>query len=473
MNGIMTPQLNTELKQELKLTPEMILSVKLLQMDQLELSEYIQQELMSNPVLEDASNQLDGEDTSDNPYDDKDLGKSLTISELDERMERYSSEDNYDRIHDRRDDDKIGGFESYISVGESLAEHLLNQLSCISMKPAMMELCENIIGEMDSRGYIHESTEEIAEQFNSTPEAVEDAIAIIQGMEPAGVGARSISECLIIQLKELGALTELLERIISESIEDIAENRVKKIAKNYKIDIQTTQSIIDVIRGLEPNPGRPYTNDRNNYYVVPDLFLAFIDDEPELFYNEGDIPRVQVSAAYKEIHKKSKDNPDVAKYLGEHIQSAERLISNINRRRSTIMSVAEVVVRHQRDYLAGTSRSAKPLNQQQVADELGIHLSTVSRAISGKYLQCSCGVCAMKDLFASGGIESAEGESHGQTELKAQIRKLIEDEDKSKPISDQKIADIMASDGIDISRRTVAKYRESMGIESTSKRRRY
>ena len=295
---------------------------------------------------------------------------------------------------------------------------------------------------------------------------------VIHTFDPAGVGAEDLSECLIVQLAAQDRLTELKQRVISDFLEDMASNRLAVIAKKLGADTEQIQKIADEIRTLDPKPGRAFASQDETRYITPDVFVEKEDGEYHVIINEGSVPHLMVSSYYRQVLRESANDRNLAEYLNDRINTANWLIKSIEQRKQTIYNVVSAVVRHQRDFFEYGPKHIKPMTLRQIAEDVGIHESTVSRSINSKYMQSPRGVFEIKYFFTSG-VSAGGGEGMSSNAVKSIIREMVEKEDSKKPCSDQYMADRMQADGINISRRTVAKYREEMGIPSSQKRKRY
>ena len=301
---------------------------------------------------------------------------------------------------------------------------------------------------------------------------VEEVLDIIHGFDPIGVGAKDLAECLMIQLRHQGQLTELFEKVVSEHLEDLANGKFGAIAKELGISPQKVQEMNDVIRSLEPKPGRLFASGADTKYIVPDVIIEKVDDQYVVTVNESSTPRLMVSSYYSKLMKQSEEDDNLSKYLSERVNSAVWLIKSIEQRKQTIYNVVTAVVRHQKEFLDRGSKYLKTLTLKDIAEELGIHESTVSRSINGKYLQCPRGVFEIKYFF-SAGVSGSHGEGISSNSIKEFIKEIVDSEDSKSPYSDQAMVRMLEEKGISISRRTVAKYRDEMNIPSSSRRKRY
>lgn len=468
--------LTIEQTQKLTMTPELIQAIRILQFNTQELDNFVQGELMENPVLE-----LAKADESEPPKDDienfsSDSDDSKQEAEepdfdLREKVAEDFDDISYSQWQYTKDRDEYS-FENFVSKDETLEDYLLLQLTFSSLKGDDLKLGRYIIESLDENGYMTVSTEKIAKAFKIGEEDVERVLDVIHTFEPSGVGARDLRECLIIQLASKGLLDDVVEYIIINHLEDLAENRLNKVSKQLGITVNQVQMICDLIRSLEPKPGRSFAGEESVKYIIPDVVVEKINDEYVVVTNESSVPHLMVSPYYSSLSKNTKDDEEVSKYLTDRFNSALWLIKSIEQRKQTIYNVVSKVVEHQKEFLDKGPKFIKTLTLKQIAEALEIHESTVSRSINGKYMQTPRGVFEIKYFFSSG-VTGQSGEGLSSNSIKTIIKEIIDGEDSKKPYSDQEIVEILGQRGIEISRRTVAKYREGMNILSSSKRRRY
>lgn len=451
--------LTIEQTQKLTMTPELIQAIRILQFNTQELDDYVQGELLDNPVLE---------------YDrtaDIDTPREKPEIDLREKLKEDYDDISY-RQWEYSKDKETFSYEQFVSRDETLEDSLLLQLTFSKLKGQELKIGRYLVESIDDNGYLTADIAKVARCFKTTEENVEKVLDVIQTFEPLGVGARNLPECLIIQLAAKGLLDETIEYIILNHLEDLGENRLNKVAKKLGISVNQVQMICDLIRTLEPKPGRSFANDENVKYIVPDVFVEKVDGEYVVYSNDYSIPHLMVSPYYTTLSKETKNDEEVSKYLTDKFNSAIWLIKSIEQRRQTIYNVVTAVVEHQKDFLDKGPKYLKTLTLRQIADVLGVHESTVSRSINGKYIQTPRGVFEIRYFFSSG-VAGRDGEGLSSNSIKTFIKEIIDGEDPKKPYSDQEMVEILSERGIEISRRTVAKYREGMNILSSSKRRRY
>jgi RNA polymerase sigma-54 factor len=363
-------------------------------------------------------------------------------------------------------------FEQFTSKDVTLSEHLMFQLQFTELSGSRRQIGKYIIESLDRNGYLTQTAEEVAAQLHVPIEKVEQVIDVIQTFEPSGVAAADLRECLLIQLEALGQSDPKIRVIVESHLEDLAANRLGLIAKRVGLSVHEVQEIADVIKGLEPKPGRPFSSGADTKYIVPDVTVEKVGSEYIVSVNDAGIPRLLVSPYYRKILSAADKDSGISQFLTGRLNSALWLIKSIEQRSQTIYNVVKAVVNHQINFFEKGEKYLKPLTLKKIADDVGIHESTVSRSISGKYMQSPRGVFEIKYFFTSGVSDgSAEGMASGS--IKALIREIVAAENPSSPLSDQTIAEELRAKGIEISRRTIAKYRDEMGILSSSKRRRY
>lgn len=464
-------ELNLTQTQKLIMTPELRQAIQILQYNNVELMEFIYKQLEVNPFLESVDHK--NQDSSSNEETETKFEKTDKYDEFDWKdiTERYDDL-SYKAYERNVDSDEKQSFESYTSKKMSLKDHLMVQLGVSVKSNKEKRIGEFIIESLDNKGYLGCSVQDISLLINEDVVEVERVLRLIQTFDPIGVGARNLSECLMIQLKEKG-IQDKNAYIIAESyLEDIAANRIQKIAKDLHITVSRVQGICDIIKMLEPKPSRGFIVDSDNIrYIVPDVTIEKINDEYIIIVNDNNLPTLTISNYYKSMVN-NLDDKEANKFLTDKLSSSMWLIKSIEQRRMTLYKVTESILKFQRKFFDEGKTALKPLVLKDVAEDIGVHESTVSRATNGKYVQTPRGLFELKYFFASS-ISEADGDGISSTSVKTQIQKLINEENTQKPLSDQKIAELLSENGINISRRTVAKYRDEMRIPASSMRRRY
>lgn len=465
--------LTIEQSQKLTMTPELIQAIQILQFNSQELETFVQDELMQNPVLEYDSTAEDRREQEVSKSESMDKKEAEEADfDLREKVKEAEYDDISYRQWEHRKENDEPTFEQFVSKEETLEDYLLLQLTFSKLKGNDMKIGRYMVESIDENGYLTVELSQVAKTFKVCEAHVEKILDVIQTFEPAGVGARTLEECLIIQLASKGLLEDSVEYIILHHLTDIGENKLGKVSKETGLTVAQVQMITDLIRTLEPKPGRRFSSGESVKYVVPDVIVEKVDGEYQIVTNETTIPRLMVSSYYMSLAKRATEDAELSKYLNEKYNSALWLIKSIEQRRQTIYNVVAAVVEHQKEFLDKGPKYLKTLTLKQVAEALNIHESTVSRSINGKYMQTPRGVFEIKYFFSSG-VTGGSGEGMSSNSIKTFIKEIVESEDPKKPYSDQEMVEILSRKGIEISRRTVAKYREGMNILSSSKRRRY
>ena len=454
--------LTLEQSQKLIMTPELRQAIQLLQYNSLELNEYLNNEMQENPLLEMETVKVDAEDIS------KDSTKEQEI-DWKEYLEKY---DDYSYRPQVDKNQKEYTIESFTSYDLTLREHLISQLRLVKLNSLEYKIGEYIIQSLDENGYLNNPLVDIASQLNTPISDVELVLEIVQTFEPLGVGASTLEECLLLQIKAHNIKDKLIKKIIELHLKDLAHNRLTKIAKEENVDLLKVQRACDFIRTLEPKPGRSFQGNYENVkYIIPDATIQFVDGEYIIQINDITGPRLNINNFYKSLIKDGGDK-ETSEYLSNKLNSAMWIIKSIEQRRQTIYKVIESVLKFQLDFFKEGDKSLVPLTLKDVAEDIEMHESTISRATSGKYVQTPRGLFELKYFFSSG-LSSSTGDEVSATSVKSTIKDIIDSENNKQPYSDQKIADIIKSQGNSISRRTVAKYRDELGIPSSTMRRRY
>jgi len=436
--------------QKLIMTPELRQAIKLLQYSNLELSSFIQKEIEENPVVENTNEAAD----------------EIRIQKM---AHLYKAQrDSYAFSNSNFSEDDIKEYDYYIDKSNTLKAYLLEQLQLSEYTGNNYEIIEYLINNIDENGYLFIDEDYVMTFFKIDKKILENMIEIMQHFEPKGVGARNLKECLLLQVE---GYDPKINQIIESHLEDIAYNNIDVIAKKLKISIDEVNKLIEVIRNLNPKPGSGYDNSPNeeNRYIVPELNL--IEDGSELkieFINEY-IPHIRINSYYLNLLEKGKLDDNTKQYLNKYLKRAEHIVKCIEQRKNTILSVSSVIIDIQKDYLLKKKNQLNILTLKDIASKLEIHESTVSRAIDGKYMQTKSGILALKDLLQKPVNANV---NYSAEDCMDKIKYIISLEDKRKPFSDQQIADILNEKGFCISRRTVAKYRETLNIFSSSKRKR-
>ncbi|MFA6217023.1 MAG: RNA polymerase factor sigma-54 [Candidatus Omnitrophota bacterium] len=432
------------------LAPEMRQSLNILTLHLLDLNQVVEEELLTNPVLEEFSSQE--EITS--PLSPEDLARLNSPPSLPNNTQTQDNETN----------------TSLLMNKVSLQDVLLRQLGMFTNSDEELKIGQEIIGNIDENGYLQSSTEGMAVQIHASEAKIEKVLSLIQQFEPSGVGARTISECLLIQLKLLNELDPLTKAICLHHLDDIAKKNYNHISKVLKEPLEKIEVSIKKIMKLNPKPGRNYSLDEA-HRIVPDILIEEKSDGFEIIINHEYIPRLTVSKLYKDLLKKEDLDPKTREFITNKLRKALELIKAIEKRKSTLRRVVNTITEIQGEAIREDLSQMKPLTFKEIADKLDLHESTVCRVVMNKYAKTPCGVIALKNFFSSH-IHHKNGESISSTVVKSRIKELIDKENKKQPLSDQDIVKILSSeDNLNLARRTVAKYREELKILSSTFRK--
>ena len=477
----MDMRLELKLSQKLILTPQLQQSIKLLQLPLLELSQDINQELMSNPLLEEGvEKEPDSSETSGTSQDEEKFIKPTEDTEAPlEKIFGFTT-DNYfeERESDGRDfgyfgdsaEETISPFERN-SVKADLYEHLLWQLRLSNIPESLGKTAEIIINNLNNDGYLHASIDEISESSDVDLETVEKALHFVQDFDPSGVGARNLQECLLLQLEPLKLKETLVEEILSNGFTELEGKKYKQLANKLKVPIDDVLSAIKIIESLEPRPGRNYSSDEP-IHIIPDVYVKESEGEFIITLNDEGIPKLRLSNYYRKLLANKKSlGPEEKLFLEEKLRAAIWLLRSLDQRNKTIYRVTESILKFQENFFRMGAKFLKPLNLRNVAEDLGMHESTISRVTSNKYIQCPQGLLNFRYFF-SNAVPTANGDISSST-VKAMISKIISEEDTASPLNDQKVVGILKEKGITIARRTAAKYREELKILSHLKRKKW
>jgi RNA polymerase sigma-54 factor len=480
------------------LAPQLQHSLALLQAPTLELKALVEQELQQNPVLEEsptADTDLDEKAAREEPRDQSDPAEpppDLTfdpatekktepvddfqaefekLQQLDQEWREHFSQTNIPIKASAEDEERRQFMFDSLTTGASLQEDLLEQLRQSDLPEDLRPIGEMIIGNIDDHGYLQSSVEEMAVATNIPPDRILHVLQVVQSFDPPGVGARDLGECLRLQLERAGKKDSLDYRIVTEHMEALGKRRFPEIARALGIGVDEVQEAAARIGNLEPRPGRPYSPD-NHQYVLPEVFVQKLGDDYVVSTNSDHIPRLRISNTYKDLMAQSESTAEVKDYIREKIRAGKFLIKSLHQRQQTIENIAREIVKRQREFFDHGISHLKPLTMVQVAEVVGVHETTVSRAVSGKYMETPRGVFEMK-FFFSPGIQTADGTGMSSTSIKDMVAEILKKEDPAKPLSDQEIVKILNEKGINIARRTVAKYRSELNILPSNLRKVY
>ena len=515
-------RLQTTLRQGMVLTPQLRQRIEMLQMTSLELSELISQEMVSNPVLEEvlpgdeikeiSENILDqntegyedsfaaasekvpdfkefeqqaesfsSENPSDGEYEDKPASdfdaegesfsdeKSDAFEEIDYGREFQEYLDPGYKTQEIEHKDDAPSFEQFLSYSPSLTDHLEWQLNLQPMSERMRDAASCIVGNLDGDGRLTVTAEDIAEMCECPPEIAEKARQIVLKLDPVGCGALSVRECLFAQLEAIGEGKSLAADLVLNHFEDLPAHRLQHLAKNTGVDVHVLDGEINKIRRLNPHPGSLYSSG-DAIYVAPEIYIEKIEDDYVIYFTDDGSPRLRINKTYNQILDKGDTTKETKDFIKDKMRSAVDLLRNIEHRRQTIYRVVECIVNRQQDFLDKGVQFIKPMMLKDVAEDIGMHLSTISRVVNRKYAHTPQGVIELRRFFSEGMLNE-DGEEVSTRILKLKIKKMIEDEDTKKPLTDDQIAKILIRDGVKLSRRTVAKYRDQMQIAGSRERK--
>jgi RNA polymerase sigma-54 factor len=468
-------QQQLRLQQQLVMTPQLQMAIKLLQLSRLELSEMIRQEIESNPTLEEPT-ETDANEITEVETPESQTTKEVTIDDkLDNFLDWQNYIDEYNstgRIHFESEKKEAADLEAFTTNRTSLSDHLRWQLLMTKPDPDEELIGSHIIGNINNYGYLDLGIEEIAVACQARPEKVEQVLTLMQTFDPPGVCASNLVECLLIQVKLLGISDPLVTELILHHLKDLENKRYNAIAKALKTDLDHVVAAVNLLKCLDPRPGDRF-NTEESIYITPDVYVLKEGDELIVVLNDDDIPRLQINSYYRRaVRRGEKIEENTKNYLKDRLRSAEWLIKSIHHRRKTIYNVMTSIVKFQREFFEHGISHLKPMVLRDVAEDISMHESTISRVTNNKYAYTPQGIFELKFFFNSS-INCANGETMASASVQEKIREIIEHEPPKKPYSDQLIAEKLAACDINIARRTIAKYREIMGILPSSKRKQF
>jgi RNA polymerase sigma-54 factor len=480
-------QQHATLSQQLRINPRLYQAMDLLYMPLLDLQQHLKQELLGNPFLE----LVEPEEDTEVPLAEDGVTDKKATEDADEpNWEDILLDDGSDRGAPPRDMSEAREYVEPVAVEtKALADHLREQVQLLDLTPRQQLLAEEFIGNIAEDGYLGATLEEIvagvnhllqqhADRAESAAEAppytlaeAEEMLRIIQKLDPPGVGARDLRECLLLQLEARGETDSLAYRLVRDAFDDLKAHRWSDLGKRLGIDPAEVQKVADTLAKLDPKPGLQYSA-AGDAYIIPDLVVEKIDGEYKVFLNDAGLPRLRISKVYQEIARdKKKFQGESRDFITQRLNSAHWMIQAIEQRRQTMLKVMNFIVDRQREFFEKGVEYLKPLTLREVADVINMHESTVSRVTNEKYVQTPRGLLPLKFFFSSG-LATTTGEDASARAIKAQIQKLVADEDPKNPLTDQQIVDLFAARGVKIARRTVAKYRDQLGILPARMRKR-
>lgn len=495
-------QLSQRLTQSLVLAPQLQQSLALLQAPTLELKALVEAELQQNPVLEEVTEQepaarekstdADGEEipaatdfaeppedvkfdaaaekSSSDPVDDF-QAEFEKLVQIDQEWREHFSQTNTVNRATAEDDDRREFMMNSLTAETSLAQHLMDQVRDTDLTGEGKSIAELLVGNIDDHGYLKATPEEIAGSANLPAEKILAVLKTIQTFEPAGVAARDLRECLMIQLERAGKDASLEYRIIRDHMEALGKRKIPEIARGTGQSVEDVQEAIARIGRLDPRPGRVFESVVEQY-VAPEVFVVKNGDDYTVTTNDEQIPHLRISNVYKDLMSAGGNDAEVKNYIREKIRAGKFLIKSLHQRQTTICNIGKEIVKRQREFMDKGIAHLKPMTMAQVAEVVGVHETTVSRAVSGKYIETPQGVFEMKFFFTAG-LQTAGGSDVSNTSVKDMIAEIFKNENPSKPLSDQEVVKMLTAKGINIARRTVAKYRDELGILPSNLRKVY
>jgi len=459
-----------KLSQQLVMTPQLQQAIKLLQLSRLELLETVQQELMENPFLDEKETETDVPDSSEELTESQAEEELVRNADWENYLGEFSSTSKQATGRDSEIPEEGMSFEARLASKPSLEGHINWQMRLSNFSAQEIAIGEVVLGNVDSNGYLQASTEELQSMVQATDEEIESTILRIQRLDPIGVAARTPQECLLVQMDVLGYDDPILVSLVTDHLEDLEKNRYKPLARKFKISMEELKGYLDMMQTLDPMPGTNFSS-TEPHYVSPDVFVYKYGEDFVIILNEDGLPRLQMNAFYmdsmKGAAKKEKE------YFQDKMRSAAWLMKSLYQRQRTLYKVVESIVGFQRDFFEEGVTKLKPLILKEVAEDIEMHESTVSRITTSKYVSTPHGIFELKFFFNSA-LDLNDGSQVGSESVKALIKRMIADEDTKKPLSDERIGEILKDQlDVNIARRTVAKYRSAMGIPSSSKRKQY
>ena len=487
-------QLSQRLTQSLVLAPQLQQSLALLQAPTLELKALVEHELEQNPVLEEVADaeveqrektpegdvespsdageegSFEGGEKNSEPADDFQAEFDKLV-QLDQEWRDHFSQTNIPIRQSSEEEEKRQFMFDSLTAGTSLAEFLMEQVREIDLTPEQRSIAEIIIGNIDDYGYLKATIEELSASNNLPTDKISEVLKVVQTFDPPGVGAIDLRECLMLQL-ERGCRQESLEyKIVRDFMEALGKRRIPEIARGTNRPVEEVQEALARIARLEPRPGRAFLPD-NDHYVLPEVFVVKNGEDFAVTTNDEHIPHLRISNIYKDLMSQGENSSEVKNYIREKIRAGKFLIKSLHQRQQTILNIAKEIVKRQREFMEKGVAHLKPMTMAQIAEVVGVHETTVSRAVSGKYMQTPQGVFEMKFFFTAG-LQNGTSDGVSNASVKDMIAEIFKAEDATKPLSDQEVVKMLCDKGITIARRTVAKYRDELGILPSNLRKVY
>ena len=451
------------------LAPQLQQSLQILQAPTLELKNIVQQELQTNPLLEEDP---DISETDDRSSEDADFQQEFErLAKLDEEWRDYMAQNVSYSARTQEDEERRQFFLDSLANQETLQQHLLEQLNTADIDAKKRKAAELLIGNIDDIGFLSAPLDEIADLSSTPIEDLQEALELVQTFHPVGVGARDLKDCLLIQLRRIGKAQSFEYQIVDQYLDDLGRKRYPDIARRIGVTVDQVQKAANFIATLDPKPGQIFSPQPNSY-VLPDVLVEKVADDYVVSLTGDQIPHLRINKTYRDLMTQSRNGGEVRDYIREKIRSGKFLIKSIHQRQQTILNIAIEIVKRQRDFLDDGTAFLKPMTMVQIADAVGVHETTVSRAISGKYIATPQGVVEMKFFFTPG-YQTNDGVSLSNTSVKETIADLVRNEDNRMPLSDKEIVEILSERGIPIARRTGAKYRAELNILPSNLRKQF
>ncbi len=457
-----------EMRQRVTLSPQVYQGLNILAMPIADLQQLVEAEMLENPVLE-----LDETETEPDEREDE-LQESTDEEERswDEWLDLYDDLDSMEQVAPRDPNAETANTEEFVGGVQSFDDYLLDQLAMLDVPQDVLRAAQAVVGSLDDDGFFLGSPQEIAALASVSEGTAREGLRIVQLLDPPGVGARNLAEALSIQMEYLELEEPLLERIVQNHLDDIAANHFRKVARALRVDEGEVRRVVEILKSLNPRPAGAFSPGPSPGYIVPDVSLRRFGDDWLITANNEAIPTLKVSPRYRAMLRTGSEADDeTRRYLKDKIRSAESFIRNVDRRKDTVSRITQIILEVQRDFFDDGKGLLHPLRLEDVAIEIGVHLSTISRGVTGKYMATPYGLFELKHFF-SGGYRTTTGMDVAATSVKQRLRELVREEDPAKPLSDQRLAEMLSEEGVTVARRTVAKYREELRIEPSWARRR-
>ncbi|QRG67231.1 RNA polymerase factor sigma-54 [Brevibacillus choshinensis] len=444
---------------KLVMTPELRQAITILQYSAVDLISYLQEQATENPVIDLEAPREVASAKAEKPAPEIDW-KEIVGNRATGEYTASKNESTYNPL-------------DHVQQGaDTLYEHLERQLGYVKgFTPLQRKIALYLIGNLDEKGYLEVTLEEASEKLEADLLEIEDVLSVLQHFDPVGVAARSLEECLLLQLEHLALDDEKIVQVVRFHLQDLADNRYQRIADKVGCTPQDVQAMADLVRTLNPRPGAAYSRSETRY-VIPDVAVEKVGNEYVVLVNDIATPRLKINSFYEKMLNQQKSQEEAKQFIHEKLNAAMWLAKSLEQRRLTLMRVTQAIVEMQQDFFDKGIHYLKPMTQKEIAERVNLHESTISRATSNKYVQTPRGIFELKYFFTSA-LSTSSGSATSSESVKRRIKSLIEQEDRKSPLSDQKLGEMLQTEGIEISRRTVAKYREEMLIPSSAKRKRF